>query len=262
MTRPSWTLCPDCTVMVRRLPRRSPSNARITGRSFHTANQFFCMTCAIWWGMFIRGRPQGRRLRSPQGINIGAQGFTAGASQSAPRDTHRGRAARPFALVCNAFGVPIVSLTGKHSRAQGRRGRIQGAPRDTHLGCASRPFALVCNAFGVPVVSAPFPFLRDVLALAGLCQTASELSGRGPRPAGLRVGGGGENLLIFLAFVFRPGFDQHDQLAARDTVSQLQAMGGQLVTRRLPFLARPGRQEFQFFMCQRHGVLSSTYRYS
>src|SRR5271165_5906575 len=94
--------------------------------------------------------------------------------------------------------------------------------------------------------------------LARFCKTAGEVPGRGPRPAGLRVDGGGKNLLILLAFAFRPGFDEKDQLGARDTVSQLQAMGGQLVTRGLPFLARPGRQEFQFVVSELHGVPSST----
>ena len=69
--------------------------------------------------------------------------------------------------------------------------------------------------------------------LACFCQPASEVPGRGPRPAWLRVDGGGKNLLILLAFSFRPGFDEQDQLGARNTVSHLQAMGGQPVARGL-----------------------------
>jgi hypothetical protein len=69
--------------------------------------------------------------------------------------------------------------------------------------------------------------------------------------------GGGKNVLIFLAFALRPGFDEQDQLSARHTVSQLQAMGRQFVTRGLPLLARPGRKEIQFVMRQLHCVACS-----
>ena len=71
---------------------------------------------------------------------------------------------------------------------------------------------------------APFPSFPMCSPLARFCQTTGEVPGRGPRPAGLRVEGGGENLLILLAFAFRPGFDEQDQLGTGDTVSQLHAM--------------------------------------
>ena len=50
-------------------------------------------------------------------------------------------------------------------------------------------------------------------------QAACELTGSGPGPAGLVVDGGGKDVLIFLVFAFRPGFDDQDQLSARHTVS-------------------------------------------
>jgi hypothetical protein len=62
---------------------------------------------------------------------------------------------------------------------------------------------------------------------ARFCQTTGELTGRGPRPAWVLVDGGDKNVLIILAFTFRPGFDEQDQLSARHTVSQLQPMGQQ-----------------------------------
>ena len=77
---------------------------------------------------------------------------------------------------------------------------------------------------------------------ARFCQTTGELTGRGPRPPRLLVDSGDKNVLIFLAFTFRPGFDEQDQLGARHTMSHLQPMGRQFVTRRLPFL-RPRQKE-------------------
>ncbi|HJT35944.1 MAG TPA: hypothetical protein VJ783_28200 [Pirellulales bacterium] len=103
----------------------------------------------------------------------------------------------------------------------------------------------------LPVGSSPVCF----------CQTTNEVFGPGPWPAGLRVDGGRKDLLILFALAFRPGFDERDQMGAGDAVSQLQTMGRQLVTRRLPFLARPGSQKLQFVMGELHGVPSSTYWY-
>src|SRR5262249_38805158 len=97
--------------------------------------------------------------------------------------------------------------------------------------------------------------------LARLCQTDGEVPSRRPRPEGFWIGGGDKDILILLAFALRPGFDKENQLGARDTVPQLQAMGRQPVTRGLPFLPRPGSKEFQFVARQLHGVPSSTYRY-
>ena len=55
--------------------------------------------------------------------------------------------------------------------------------------------------------------------LARFCQTASELAGGEPGPAGLLVDGGGKNVLIFFGFAFRPGFDDsygvHNRCAHR-----------------------------------------------
>ena len=90
--------------------------------------------------------------------------------------------------------------------------------------------------------------------LGGFCQAICEVTGRGPGPAGLLVDGGGKYVLIFLAFALRPGFDEQDQLSHRHTVSQLQPMGRQFVTRGLPLLAGPGRKEIQFVIRQLHCV--------
>jgi hypothetical protein len=61
---------------------------------------------------------------------------------------------------------------------------------------------------------------------AGFRKATTEVLGRGPGPSGLRVHTGSENVLILLAFAFRPGFDEHDELGARHTVSELEAMRG------------------------------------
>jgi hypothetical protein len=87
---------------------------------------------------------------------------------------------------------------------------------------------------------------------ARFCQTTGELTSRGPRPLGLLVYSGDKNILIFLAFAFRPGLDEQDQLSAHHTMSHLQSMGRQFVTRGLPLLARPGRKKLQFAMRQLH----------
>src|SRR5262249_19054260 len=93
---------------------------------------------------------------------------------------------------------------------------------------------------------------------AGFGKAAPEVLGPGPGPPVLRVHGGAEDVLILLAFAFRPGLDELDELGARHTVSELEAMRGELVTGRLPFLARPGGEEFQFVVRQPHGAPSST----
>ena len=93
---------------------------------------------------------------------------------------------------------------------------------------------------------------------AGFGQAGVELRRRGPGPARPRISGGAENVLILFAFAFRPGLDEHEQLGARHAVGELETVGRQLVAGRLPFLARPGGQEFKLIVRQFHGATSST----
>src|SRR5262249_25608311 len=73
---------------------------------------------------------------------------------SLARKGYPGCAARPWAVLCNAFGVglPRVRCATLGCVVQRLR-RSDRSDGPGYPGCAARPWAVLCNAFGVAIFS-------------------------------------------------------------------------------------------------------------